>query len=108
MEARNFREVRINKRDGWRTYLSEAEPYSLDRARAAGFTRLLADAGYDSGGSGGDPRRIVFSIYIDIIAKGSIGIKSLYSPIIITRKTSKSLETKILNWSEGSEGGLTR
>jgi len=62
MEARNFREVRINKRDGWRTYLSEAEPYSLDRARAAGFTRLLADAGYDSGGSGGDPRRIAAAI----------------------------------------------
>ncbi|MFZ4602299.1 MAG: DUF1036 domain-containing protein [Caulobacterales bacterium] len=61
LDARNFREVRINKRDGWRTYLSEAEPYSMDRARSAGFARLLADAGYDSG-IGSDPRRMAAAI----------------------------------------------
>jgi uncharacterized membrane protein len=61
LDARSFREVRINKRDGWRMYLSEAESYSLVRARSAGFTRLLADAGYDSGASR-DPRRLANAI----------------------------------------------
>jgi uncharacterized membrane protein len=57
LEARSFREVRINKRDSWRTILAEAEPYSLARARTAGLQRLLSDVGYEVRGRG-DPRRM--------------------------------------------------
>lgn len=63
-EERRFRRVQINKRDTWRTSLSEANPYTLTRARAAGLQRLLADAGYDlaEGRRGADPRRIAQAI----------------------------------------------
>jgi uncharacterized membrane protein len=57
LQERSFREVRINKTDSWRTVIAEAQPYSLDRARVAGLTRLLADAGYEARGVT-DARRI--------------------------------------------------
>ncbi len=64
LEARQFREVLVARRDGWRTVLSEAEPYSLFRARAAGLQRLLEDAGYDirEGRRVTDPRRVTQAI----------------------------------------------
>jgi uncharacterized membrane protein len=64
LESRNFREVLVGRRDGWRTILSEAEPYSLFRARAAGLQRLLEDAGYDirEGRRVTDPRRVAQAI----------------------------------------------
>ena len=64
LESRRFREVQINRRDGWRTSLAEPEPYSLYRARAAGLQRLLRDAGFDTGAGrrGADPRRIAAAI----------------------------------------------
>lgn len=48
LEERGFRRVQINRRDNWRTSFSEAEPYTLTRARAFGLQRLLADAGYQT------------------------------------------------------------
>lgn len=62
LEERGFREVRINKRDNWRTFFAEAEPFSMARARAAGIQRLLADAGYDNRGGSADPRRTAAAI----------------------------------------------
>ncbi|MGE3303686.1 MAG: DUF1036 domain-containing protein [Hyphomonadaceae bacterium] len=64
LEQRTFRDVRINKRDSWRTSLAEAEPYSLATARSAGLQRLLADAGYDPATPAGryDPRRMATAI----------------------------------------------
>jgi uncharacterized membrane protein len=64
LEERAFRDIRINKRESWRTIFSEAEPYSLSAARAAGIQRLLADAGYDVASNTGqyDPRRMATSI----------------------------------------------
>lgn len=62
LEQRGFREVRINKRDRFRTNLSEPEPYSLARARAAGLQRLLNDAGVDTRGASRDPRRVAAAI----------------------------------------------
>jgi uncharacterized membrane protein len=64
LEERVFREVRINKRDRWRTNFAEAEPYSLAAARSAGLQRLLADAGYEARLPNGrvDPRRMAASI----------------------------------------------
>src|SRR5262249_35859328 len=65
LEERHFRRVQINKRDSWRTTFSEAEPYTLTRARAAGIERLLEDAGYDlhvEGRAGVDPRGIAQAI----------------------------------------------
>jgi uncharacterized membrane protein len=64
LEARQFREVLVARRDGWRTVLAEAEPYSLFRARAAGLQRLLEDAGYDirEGRRVTDPRRVAQAI----------------------------------------------
>ena len=64
LEERHFRRVQINKRDSWRTSFSEAEPYTLSRARAAGINRLLADAGYDlhEDRNGIDPRGIAQAI----------------------------------------------
>jgi len=64
LEARTFREVLVGRRDGWRTVLAEAEPYSLFRARAAGLQRLLEDAGYDirAGRRVTDPRRVAQAI----------------------------------------------
>lgn len=62
LEERQFREVRINRREVWRTILSEAEPYSQSRARAAGLQRLLLDAGVDARGAGGDPRRLAAAL----------------------------------------------
>ena len=38
LEERLFRRVRINKRDSWRTTFSEAQPYTLARARQPGFS----------------------------------------------------------------------
>jgi uncharacterized membrane protein len=62
--ARQFREVIVSRRDGWRTTLTEAEPYSLYRARSAGLQRLLTDAGYDvrEGRRAVDPRRTAAAI----------------------------------------------
>ena len=64
LEERNFRDIRINKRDSWRTTFAEAEPYSLAGARSAGLQRLLADAGYDTATNTGryDPRRMATAI----------------------------------------------
>jgi uncharacterized membrane protein len=63
LEERTFREVRINKRDSWKTSFAEAEPYTLASARSAGIQRLLADAGYDTASPAGyDPRRVASSI----------------------------------------------
>jgi uncharacterized membrane protein len=64
LEERRFRRVQINKRDTWRTTFSEAQPYTLTRARATGLQRLLDDAGYDirEGRRGVDPRRIAQAI----------------------------------------------
>ncbi len=64
LEERRFRRVRINKRDSWRTTFSEAQPYTITRARQAGLQRLLVDAGYDlrEGRRGADPRRIAQAI----------------------------------------------
>ena len=63
-EERRFRRVQINKRDTWRTSLSEATQYSQSRARQIGMQRLLEDAGYDvrEGRRGVDPRRIAQAI----------------------------------------------
>jgi len=63
-EERRFRRVQINKRDSWRTSFSEAQPYTLTRARQMGLQRLLNDAGYDlrEGRRGADPRRIAQAI----------------------------------------------
>jgi uncharacterized membrane protein len=64
LEERTFREVRINKKESWRTNFAEAEPYSLSRARTAGLQRLLTDAGYDTRNARGgfDPRRMAQGI----------------------------------------------
>jgi uncharacterized membrane protein len=64
MDERLFRRVMINKRDSWRTTFSEAEPYTLARARQQGLQRLLDDAGYDIGVNTRsiDPRRIAQAI----------------------------------------------
>lgn len=63
-EERRFRRVQINKRDSWRTSFSEANQYSVMRARQLGMQRLLEDAGYDvrEGRRGIDPRRIAQAI----------------------------------------------
>src|SRR5262249_29965819 len=64
LEERQCRRVQINKRDSWRTTFSEAESYTLARARAAGIERLLTDAGYDlhEDRNGVDPRAIALAI----------------------------------------------
>jgi uncharacterized membrane protein len=64
MEERLFRRVVISKRDSWRTTFSEAQPYTLARARQQGLQRLLDDAGYDiyANSRGIDPRRIAQAI----------------------------------------------
>ncbi|MGE0597239.1 MAG: DUF1036 domain-containing protein [Hyphomonadaceae bacterium] len=64
LEERRFRRVQINKRDTWRTSFSEAQPYTLTRARQQGLQRLLQDAGYEirTGRGGADPRAIAQSI----------------------------------------------
>ena len=64
LEERRFRRVAINKRDTWRTSFSEAQPYTLARARTAGLQRLLTDAGFElrEGRRGADPRRIAQAI----------------------------------------------
>lgn len=64
LEERRFRRVQINKRDTWRTSFSEAQPYTIARARQAGLQRLLTDAGYElrEGRRGADPRRIAQAI----------------------------------------------
>lgn len=64
LEERRFRRVQINKRDSWQTTFSEAQAYSLTRARQAGLQRLLLDAGYEirTGRGGADPRAIAQSI----------------------------------------------
>jgi uncharacterized membrane protein len=64
LEERRFRRVQINKRDTWRTSFSEAQPYTIARARQAGMQRLLTDAGYElrEGRRGADPRRIAQAI----------------------------------------------
>jgi uncharacterized membrane protein len=64
LEERTFRDIRINKRDSWRTIFAEADPYSLSGARAAGLQRLLADAGYETASPSGnyDPRRMATAI----------------------------------------------
>lgn len=64
LEARQFREVRINKRDSWRTNFTEPDGYSLDSARTAGLQRLLLDAGVESRGVVGemDPRRMTAAV----------------------------------------------
>lgn len=64
LEERRFRRVQINKRDSWRTTFSEAQPYTVARARQAGLQRLLSDAGYDlrAGRRDLDPRAIAQAI----------------------------------------------
>ena len=64
LEERRFRRVAINKRDSWQTTFSEAQAYSLTRARQAGLQRLLLDAGYEirTGRGGADPRAIAQAI----------------------------------------------
>ncbi len=64
LEERSFRDIRINKRDSWRTIFSEANPYSLATARTAGLQRLLSDAGYEAATPSGnyDPRRMAAAI----------------------------------------------
>ena len=64
LEERRFRRVQINKRDTWRTSFSEAQPYTIARARQAGLQRLLTDAGFElrEGRRGADPRRIAQAI----------------------------------------------
>jgi len=64
LEARQFREVLITKRDGWRTNLREAEEYDLASAKTAGLQRLLIDAGVQSQGRIGamDARRVSAAI----------------------------------------------
>lgn len=64
LEERRFRRVQINKRDTWRTSFSEAQPYTISRARQAGLQRLLTDAGFElrEGRRGADPRRIAQAI----------------------------------------------
>jgi uncharacterized membrane protein len=64
LEERTFRDIRINKRESWRTIFSEADPYTLTTARAAGLQRLLADAGYETASPSGnyDPRRMANAI----------------------------------------------
>jgi uncharacterized membrane protein len=64
LEERRFRRVLINKRDTWRTSFSEAQQYTLARARQAGLQRLLEDAGYElrQGRRGADPRRVAQAI----------------------------------------------
>jgi len=59
-----FREVRISKRESWRTNLREAENYSLPEAKTAGLQRLLLDAGLVSQGRVGqiDARRVAGAI----------------------------------------------
>lgn len=64
LEERRFRRVQINKRDTWRTSFSEAQQYTLARARQRGLQRLLDDAGYNvpEGRRGVDPRAIAQAI----------------------------------------------
>ncbi len=64
LEERNFREVLVNKRDRWSTSFSEPENFSLPRARAAGLTQLLKDAGIEARKEGGraDPRGMAAAI----------------------------------------------
>lgn len=64
LEERRFRRVQINKRDSWRTSFSEAQQYTLARARQRGLQRLLDDAGYSvpEGRRGVDPRAIAQAI----------------------------------------------
>lgn len=64
LETRQFREVRINKRDSWRTNLREAQDYGLSAAQSAGLQRLLLDAGVQTQGRIGqmDPRRVAAAL----------------------------------------------
>jgi len=49
--------VQINDRDNWTTWLMEADIGSLSAARAAGVSRLLEDAGYESRRADGSLRQ---------------------------------------------------
>lgn len=64
LEARQFRQVRINKRESWRTNLTEPQTYSLESAKAVGVQRLLLDSGIESRGRVGamDGRQVANAI----------------------------------------------
>lgn len=64
LEARQFREVRINRRESWRTNLTEPQKYSLETAKAVGLQRLLLDSGIESRGRVGsmDARQLAGAI----------------------------------------------
>jgi uncharacterized membrane protein len=49
LEARKFRPVLIERRNGWNVNLEETETFTLERARAAGIQRLMNDAGLAGG-----------------------------------------------------------
>lgn len=64
LEARQFREVRINRRENWRTNLTEPQKYTLETAKAVGLQRLLLDSGIESRGRVGamDARQLAAAI----------------------------------------------
>lgn len=64
LEARQFRQIRINKRESWRTNLTEPQKYTLESAKTAGLQRLLLDAGIESRGRVGaiDARQMASAI----------------------------------------------
>lgn len=54
LDARGFRPVKITRRNGWSTNLTEIEDYKPTQAEAAGVQRLLEDAGVYSGAIDGN------------------------------------------------------
>lgn len=64
LEARQFRQVRINRRESWRTNLTEPQKYTLETAKAVGVQRLLLDSGTESRGRVGamDGRQVASAI----------------------------------------------
>ncbi|MEE9379923.1 MAG: DUF1036 domain-containing protein [Hyphomonadaceae bacterium] len=57
LASREFRPVLIERKNDWRTNLTETDEYSLEKARSAGIQRLLVDASVFSGAIDGLIRR---------------------------------------------------